>query len=58
MRVRKGGSAEIRSSKPMASWIYYEKFLTDMRFLFGTLPFTTEEDDDLEHPAQEKKSGA
>jgi hypothetical protein len=58
MRARKGGSAEIRSGKLMASWIYYEKFLRDMRFLFGTLSFTTEEDDDLEHPAQEKKSGA
>jgi hypothetical protein len=39
----------------MASWIYDEKFLTDMRFLFGMLPFTTGEDDDLEHLTQEQE---
>jgi hypothetical protein len=26
-----------------------------MRFLFGTLSFTTGKDDDLEHPAQEQE---
>jgi hypothetical protein len=26
-----------------------------VRFLFGTLSFTAEEDDDLEHPAQEQE---
>jgi hypothetical protein len=35
----------------MASWVYDEKFLMDVWFLFGTLPFIVEEDDDLEHPA-------
>jgi hypothetical protein len=49
----RGGSVEIHPSKLMAPWVYDEKFLTGMRFLFGTLPFTTGEDDDLEHPAQE-----
>jgi hypothetical protein len=37
------------------SWIYYEKFLTDMQFLSGMLPFMTEEDDDLERPTQEQE---
>jgi hypothetical protein len=36
----------------MTSWVYDEKFLTDMQFLFRTLPFIAGEDDDLEHPAQ------
>jgi hypothetical protein len=39
----------------MASWVYDEKFLMDVWFLFGTLPFIAEEDDDLEHPAQEQE---
>jgi hypothetical protein len=39
----------------MASWVYDEKFLTDMQFLFRTLPFIAGEDDDLEHPAQEQE---
>jgi hypothetical protein len=39
----------------MALWVYDDKFLTDVRFLFRTLPFTTEEDDDLEHLAQEQE---
>jgi hypothetical protein len=39
----------------MAPWIYDEKFLTDMRFLFRTLSFTAGEYDDLEHPAQEQE---
>jgi hypothetical protein len=54
-RARKEESAEIRPGELMAPWIYDEKFLTDMRFLFRTLPFTTGEDDDLEHPAQEQE---
>jgi hypothetical protein len=37
----------------MASWIYDEKFLMDMQFLFGTLSFTATHDDDLECPAQQ-----
>jgi hypothetical protein len=39
----------------MASWIYDEKFLTDMRFLFRMLSFMVKEYDDLEHPAQEQE---
>jgi hypothetical protein len=39
----------------MASWIYDEKFLTDMRLLFRMLPFMVKEYDDLEHPAQEQE---
>jgi hypothetical protein len=54
-RARKGGSAEIRPSELMTQWIYYEKFLTDMRFLFGMLSFMTEEDDDLERLTQEQE---
>jgi hypothetical protein len=50
-----GGSTEIRPGELKASCIYYEKFLTDMWFLFGTLPFTTEEDDDLERLAQKQE---
>jgi hypothetical protein len=37
----------------MVSWIYDEKFLTDMQFLFGMLSFIAREDDDFEHPVQE-----
>jgi hypothetical protein len=37
----------------MPSWIYDEKFLMDMQFLFGTLSFIAAHDDDLN-----KKSGA
>jgi hypothetical protein len=54
-RTRKGGSAEIHLGELRASWIYYEKFLTDMRFLFRMLSFTVEEDDDLECPDQEQE---
>jgi hypothetical protein len=39
----------------MASWVYDKKFLADMQFLFGMLPFTVGEDDDLEHPAQKQE---
>jgi hypothetical protein len=39
----------------MAPWIYDEKFLTGMQFLFRTLPFTAGEYDDLEHLAQEQE---
>jgi hypothetical protein len=39
----------------MALWIYDEKFLTGMQFLFRTLPFTVGEYDDLEHLAQEQE---
>jgi hypothetical protein len=39
----------------MTLWIYDDKFLTGMQFLFETLSFTTGEDDDLEHPAQEQE---
>jgi hypothetical protein len=53
--ARKGGSAEIPPCELMAMWIYDEKFLTDMRFLFRTLSFTVGKDDDLERPAQEQE---
>jgi hypothetical protein len=53
--VRKGGNAEIRPDELMASWVYDEKFPTDMQFLFRTLPLTVGEDNDLEHPAQEQE---
>jgi hypothetical protein len=53
MHVRKGGSAEIHPCELMASWIYDEKFLTGMQFLFETSSFTAAHDDDLEHPAQQ-----
>jgi hypothetical protein len=39
----------------MAPWVYDEKFPTGVRFLFRTLSFIAEEDDDLEHPAQEQE---
>jgi hypothetical protein len=39
----------------MAPWIYDEKFLTDIQFLFGTLPFVVGEGDDHEHPTQEQE---
>jgi hypothetical protein len=39
----------------MATWIYDEKFLTGMQFLFETLPFTVGEDNNLEHQAQEQE---
>jgi hypothetical protein len=39
----------------MVVWVYGEKFLMDMWFLFGTLPFTAAEDDNLEHPAQQQE---
>jgi hypothetical protein len=39
----------------MASWIYEEKFLMSMRFMFGTLTFAAGEDDDLEEPTQEQE---
>jgi hypothetical protein len=37
----------------MASWIYDEKFLTGMQFLFKTSSFTAADDDDLEQLAQQ-----
>jgi hypothetical protein len=43
-RARKGGSAEIHPGGLMATWVYDEKFLMDVRFLFETLPFTMEEE--------------
>jgi hypothetical protein len=52
---QEGGSTEIYPGELRTSWIYYEKFLMDMRFLFRTLSFTTEEDDDLERPTQEQE---
>jgi hypothetical protein len=39
----------------MASWIYDKKFLTDIRFLIGTLSFTTGEDNDLKHLTHEQE---
>jgi hypothetical protein len=39
----------------MAQWVYDEKFLTGMRFMSGTLPFMTGEDDNLEHLIQEQE---
>jgi hypothetical protein len=54
-RTRKGGSGETHPGELMAPWVYDEKFLMGMRFLFGTLSFTTGEDNDLEHPAQEQE---
>jgi hypothetical protein len=53
--ARKGGSVEIHPGGLMALWIYDEKLLMGMRFLFGTLPFMAGDDDDLEHPAQEQE---
>jgi hypothetical protein len=50
---QEGGSAEIHPGELIAPWIYDEKFLRNMRFLFGTLSFTAGEDDDLEHSTQE-----
>jgi hypothetical protein len=47
------GSAEIHPYELMASWIYDEKFLTTMQFLFGTSSFTAAHDDDLEQQAQQ-----
>jgi hypothetical protein len=46
-RARKGGNAEIHPCELMASWIYDEKFLTGMQFLFETSSFTATHDDDL-----------
>jgi hypothetical protein len=40
----------------MASWIYDEKFLTGMQFLFGMSSFTVAHDNDLEHPAHEQEA--
>jgi hypothetical protein len=37
----------------MASWIYDEKFLMGMQFLFGMSSFTAARDNDLEHLAQQ-----
>jgi hypothetical protein len=39
----------------MVPWIYDEKFLMSMRFMFGTLTFTMEEDTDLEHMPQDQE---
>jgi hypothetical protein len=49
--ARKGGSVEICPGGLMAPWIYDDKFLTGMRFMFRTLPFTVGEDDELEQLA-------
>jgi hypothetical protein len=45
----------IRPVELRVPWIYYEKYLTDMRFLFRTLLFTAKKDDDLERPTQEQE---
>jgi hypothetical protein len=37
----------------MTLWVYDEKVLTGIPFLFGTLSFTTGEEDDLECSAQD-----
>jgi hypothetical protein len=52
-----GGSAEIHPDELRAPWIYYEKFLADIRFLFRTLSFTMKKDDDLDRlaPKQEER---
>jgi hypothetical protein len=39
----------------MAQWVYDEKFLTGMRFMFRMLTFIVGEDNDLEHPTQEQE---
>jgi hypothetical protein len=39
----------------MALWVYDEKFLMGIRFLFRMLPFIMGEDDGLEHPSQEQE---
>jgi hypothetical protein len=39
----------------MTTWVYDEKFLMGMRFLFEMLSFTVREDNDLEHPTQEQE---
>jgi hypothetical protein len=39
----------------MAPWVYDEKFSTGVRFLFRMLSFIAEEDNDLEHSAQEQE---
>jgi hypothetical protein len=54
-RVGKGRNTEIHPDELMMSWIYDEKFLTGMRFLFETWPVTVREDDNLEHPTQEQE---
>jgi hypothetical protein len=56
-RVRKGGNTEIHPGELMSSWIYDEKFLVGMQFLFRTRPFTVGEDDNLERPTQELEEG-
>jgi hypothetical protein len=48
-----GGSAEIHPCELIVPWVYDEKFLTGMRFLFGTLPSTMVEDDNIEYSAKE-----
>jgi hypothetical protein len=53
--IRNGGSADIRPCELMTPWVYGEKFLMGMRLLFGTLPFTAVQDDDLERPTQEQE---
>jgi hypothetical protein len=39
----------------MAPWVYDEKFLMGMQFLFRMLSFIVGEDNDLEHPTQEQE---
>jgi hypothetical protein len=53
--ARKGRNAKIHPGELKTPWIYYEKFLTDMQFLFRLLPFTVGEDDNLEGPTQEQE---
>jgi hypothetical protein len=47
-RARKGGALKIRPSGFMAPCIYDKKFPVGTQFLFETLMFTTEEDENLE----------
>jgi hypothetical protein len=54
-RARKGGSAEIHPGELMTTWVYDEKFLMGMQFLFEMLSITMREDNDLEHPTQEQE---
>jgi hypothetical protein len=47
-------STEICPSELIALWVYDEKFLMGMQFLFRMLSFTMGEDDNIEHLAQEQ----
>jgi hypothetical protein len=48
-------NAEIRPSELITPWIYDKKFSAGTQFIFGMLPFTVGEDDDLERPTQEQE---